>query len=132
MTASGSAHGFGRTLRRYRETAGLSQEALAEKAGLSARGVSDLERGLVRVPRLDTLSRLAEAMTLSQGDRQALLLASGRTNPVPDPQPVRPKLDLPTYLTGLLGREREQAALRHLLVRDDARLLSLVGPGGVG
>jgi transcriptional regulator with XRE-family HTH domain len=37
---------FGALLRRYREEAGLTQEALAERAGLSARGISDLERGI--------------------------------------------------------------------------------------
>jgi transcriptional regulator with XRE-family HTH domain len=36
---------FGRRLRRLRETAGLTQEELAEKADLSAKGISDLERG---------------------------------------------------------------------------------------
>ncbi len=36
---------FGDLLRRLRLAAGLSQEALAERAGLSARGISDLERG---------------------------------------------------------------------------------------
>src|SRR5215210_7376606 len=63
---------------------------------------------------------------------RALLQVSGRITAAADSHPVAPKLDLPTYLTGLLGREREQAALPHLLVRDDVRLLSLVGPGGVG
>ena len=36
--------GFGDVLRRYRVAAGLTQEALAERAALSARGISDLER----------------------------------------------------------------------------------------
>ena len=36
---------FGDLLRRYRTAAGLTQEELAERAGLSTRGISDLERG---------------------------------------------------------------------------------------
>jgi transcriptional regulator with XRE-family HTH domain len=42
---------FGRQLRRYRLAAGLSQEALAERAGLSWRTISDLERGVKQGPR---------------------------------------------------------------------------------
>jgi transcriptional regulator with XRE-family HTH domain len=38
-------HGFGALPRRHRTVAGLSQEALAERAGLSRRGIADLERG---------------------------------------------------------------------------------------
>jgi predicted ATPase/DNA-binding XRE family transcriptional regulator len=127
---------FARTLRDYRETAGLSQEALAEKAGLSARGVSDLERGLSRVPRLDTIARLADAMGLTVHERTALLRASGRLNTSAQPDALH-KLEsaspgLPVFLTRLLGRERDEMQLRRLLSSSDTRLLTLVGPGGVG
>src|SRR5690242_2211416 len=64
-------------LKRYRLGAGLSQEALAERAGLSTRAVSDLERGLHRSPRLETLNLLAQALSLSSQQR-ALLLAAAR------------------------------------------------------
>ncbi|MDP9470113.1 MAG: helix-turn-helix domain-containing protein [Chloroflexota bacterium] len=53
---------FGDVLRRSRVVAGLTQEALAERSGLSARGISDLERGVRAVPRKDTLALLLDAL----------------------------------------------------------------------
>ena len=65
---------FGALLKRYRMAAGLTQEALAERANLSARAISDLERGLSRAPRYDTLDMLTSAMNLeaSSGPRCSL------------------------------------------------------------
>src|SRR5262245_11200107 len=40
--------------------------------------------------------------------------------------------DLPSPLTGLIGRTREIEDLRALLLDEGARLLTLTGPGGVG
>jgi transcriptional regulator with XRE-family HTH domain len=59
---SGDGFSSGRVLlRRLREQAGLTQAQLAERAGLSERAISDIERGEKR-PRNDTLSRLATAL----------------------------------------------------------------------
>src|SRR3974377_735655 len=55
---------FGQRLRRSRLAAGFSQEALAERAGLSARAISDLERGIHRAPYLATITLLADALGL--------------------------------------------------------------------
>src|SRR6266545_7951859 len=55
---------FGELLRTYRQAAGLTQQALAEQAGLSWRGIQDLERGARSIPHATTITRLAEALRL--------------------------------------------------------------------
>jgi transcriptional regulator with XRE-family HTH domain len=45
--------------------AGLTQEELAAQAGVSARTISDIERGLTRRSHHDTMALLAEALGLS-------------------------------------------------------------------
>ena len=64
---------LGEQLRRYRVAAGLTQEELAERAGVSARAVSDLERGVIQTPRKDTLNLIAEALALVTEDRAAFI-----------------------------------------------------------
>lgn len=57
---------FGALLRRHRVAAGLSQEALAERARMSSDGISALERGHRRTPQRETLALLAGALALNQ------------------------------------------------------------------
>src|SRR5207245_1110083 len=71
MSASPS-RGFADLLRSYRREAGLTQETLAERARISVRAVSDLERGLYRAPHADTVRLLANALSLSEVDRATL------------------------------------------------------------
>ena len=69
---------LGELLRDYRVAAGLTQEALAEHAGLSARGIADLERGTRRFPYAHTVQRLAESLKLTPAQREAVLAAGRR------------------------------------------------------
>src|SRR5689334_18278298 len=73
---------FGALLKRYRLAAGLSQEGLAERAHLSPRTISDLERGVHGVPHADTLALLTSALSLSDQQR-GLLLAAARPEIAP-------------------------------------------------
>src|ERR1051326_2379709 len=66
---------FGELLRRYRAAAGLTQEELAERAGLSGRGIADLERGARAAPYPLTVRRLADGLRLGEHERAALLTA---------------------------------------------------------
>jgi LuxR family maltose regulon positive regulatory protein len=63
---------FGALLRTYRVGAGLSQEELAERAHLSQRTVSDLERGVTSAPYRETVTLLADALELTEPDRADL------------------------------------------------------------
>jgi predicted ATPase/DNA-binding XRE family transcriptional regulator len=122
---------FGSLLRQARTAAALSQEELAERAGVSARGVSDLERGLRRAPRLETVRLLADALGLDAVGRAALIAAARA--PLDDAEsPVAPSPGLPEPPTRLVGREREMAELARLLGGHGVRLLTLTGPGGSG
>jgi predicted ATPase/transcriptional regulator with XRE-family HTH domain len=124
-------------LKRYRVAAGLSQEALAQRAGLSARAISDLERGLHRVPHIATLDLLATALALSSSQRTMLLAAARPDLAVLPYEPngvESPELPwrLPTPLTTLIGREHEYRQGFALLSKGAARLVTLTGSGGVG
>jgi predicted ATPase/DNA-binding XRE family transcriptional regulator len=126
---------FGDLLRRLRSAAALSQEALAERASLSKRGISDLERGARQVPRLETARLLADALGLGEADRQALLAAA--RPPVQGMASARPAGPSPQGLiplppTRLIGREHDVATLCALLGQQDVRLATLTGPGGTG
>jgi transcriptional regulator with XRE-family HTH domain len=69
--------GFAGLLRQLRAEAGLTQEELAEVAGLSPRSVSDLERGIHRTAHKDTAVLLADALGLAEPAR-ALFVAAAR------------------------------------------------------
>ncbi len=131
IAASPSPSPFGTLLRRLRRERGLTQEALADRAGISVRGVSDVERGVIQVPRRDTLETLATALALSGEELRAFLAAAHRgPRAEPVPSPLRPGLPVPP--APIVGRAREIAELRALLARTDILLVTLTGPGGVG
>ena len=124
---------LGDLVRRHRTAAALSQEELAERAGLSVRAISDLERGIRQMPRLETVRMLADALALGDVERAALL-AAARPAVVPGVADAArsTRRTLPVPLTRLIGREADLAAVRAELHADDCRLLTLTGPGGVG
>src|ERR1700674_1895513 len=123
---------FGVLLRQQRQAAGLSQEELAERAGLSRRGISDLERGKRRSPYPATARRLADGLGLDPTARAALLASAHQpvVGALTERDHASPLSPLPIPSTTFIGREDELDEVRRLLTR--TRLLTLTGAGGSG
>jgi len=131
---------FGLLLKRHRRSAGLTQEELAEQAGLSVRAISDIERS-VRHPRRDTAELLLDALELSVDDRARLeILARGPIDTPSGRDRSEPLLETGGYLGslpegGLIGRERELGrilALVSAVMEGRGRLVMVVGEPGIG
>ena len=150
------ALGFGGLLRQLRAGAGLTQEELAEAAGLSPRGVSALERGVNRTARKDTAELLASALGLA-GPARAVFVAAARgrapagqvlaalrgeaagpAGPAPGPWPAGPYLGLVPFeeRDARLFYGRDELAdrlVRRLAERlDGAGILLVAGESGSG
>lgn len=124
--SDGSPSEFGRLLRKFRQRAGLSQEVLAERSGVSLQAVSALERGVRRTPYRDTVRMLADALGLAAVDRSALQTAASRRRSTLE----SPRGYLPLQPTAFFGREREVAEVKDLLA--NRRVVTIVGPPGIG
>src|SRR6476661_8478360 len=125
--AQAASSTFGAQLKMLRELAGFTQEELATVAGLSVHAVSALERGERRRPQLETVRALCEALDLT-GPVRDDLVAAARFPAAGAPKSVPP----PLPLTALVGRDADLRLLRRWLGDPAMRLLTLVGPGGVG
>jgi len=120
---------FGQMLRRYREAIPLTRKTLAERAGISPRQISNLERGKSR-PRPGSFNLLVKALGLDDRDRTRLLAALREK--LQSPPASRQRRPLPLPPMPLLGRSHEIEAIDTLLHRADVRLVTITGPGGVG
>ncbi|MCR6482528.1 helix-turn-helix domain-containing protein [Amycolatopsis sp. OK19-0408] len=94
---------FGARLRRLRRAAGLTQENLAEKSGLSGQAVGALERGDRRYPQRATLERLADALGLDGDERAEFTAAATR----PGNRGREVPRELPGGVAAFTGREAE-------------------------
>ena len=128
---------FGSRLRVSRLAAGLSQEQLAGRSGLSVRAISDLERGRTRWPHPDSVGRLADGLGLGGAGRaEFVALAARRLAPSAIPARAGPdtsigrhsvpevRYSLPPDTAAFTGRREE-------LDRITAAVTAAAGTGGV-
>src|SRR6516165_2707889 len=100
---------FGDAMREHRLARRLTQAALAEKAGLSDRGISDLERGL-KHPQRATLHLLIDALGLPPDQAEVFDLAARAGFAPQSPRPDRTVSrahNLTAQLTSFVGRKQE-------------------------
>ncbi|MCP2269302.1 Helix-turn-helix domain-containing protein [Actinokineospora diospyrosa] len=134
-------------VRARRERARLTQEELAEHAGISVRAISDIERGVARSPQRRTIAALAGPLRLSEVELGGLLATAKAARPRPEPTapatataPVfSPAVVgvLPPEVDDLVGRAAELADVRDLAEVAAAggragEVLVLSGPPGTG
>ena len=128
---------FGNLLRRHRLAAGLSQEALAERARMSTNGIGALERGHRRTPQRETLALLVSALALNAEQRREFEAAAIRPRILRRGAPVTvgpwltpASANLPLALTSFIGRDVELAELVSLI--RSQRFVTITGAGGIG
>ncbi|HEY1626713.1 MAG TPA: helix-turn-helix domain-containing protein [Streptosporangiaceae bacterium] len=132
---------FGDRLRASRLVAGLSQEELAARSGISVRAISDMERGRTRWPHPASVHRLADALALTGSVRAEFVSGASRRlpgaatgeSPSPGGRRVLPR-QLPPTLPAFAGRSSELTILSRVLSRPGgtAVITAIGGTAGVG
>ena len=141
VQAAGSAAdqvSLGGLVRAHRTRLGLTQEGLAERAGLSERTLRNLEGGRISRPYPDTIRRLADALELA-GQRRDQFEATARgVTPELGAEGTGPNL-LPPSVTDFTGRQEEIASVLGLLTADGLEegthavvISAVAGKPGVG
>ncbi|MFC4121670.1 NB-ARC domain-containing protein [Nonomuraea zeae] len=140
MEDFGAGLSFGALLRMWRERALLTQEQLAERAGLNVRTVRRLENSGLWQPRTTSILLLAKALELDGAER-AMLNAVARGRPAPagyeepvvaGPPPVTVPRQLPADVAALAGRERELAIVEGHQSANTVPVVCVTGMAGVG
>jgi predicted ATPase/transcriptional regulator with XRE-family HTH domain len=134
-------HSFGYWLRLKRKALDLTREALAERVGYSAATIRKIEDE-ERHPSAQIVERLAEIFNISPNERKEFLeFARGDWKSAPhetvEEIPWRASnksthSNLPATVTSLVGREKEIADVRAYLLKANIRLVTLMGPPGIG
>lgn len=146
MTEGTESQGFGRLLRRYRTIAGLTQEELAIRSGLSTRAVSNIERGRTSRPYAHSVRLLADALRLDEAARGQLMTAwrDGTDEDAASVteaghgdmrQPFVVPRQLPVSIRNFAGRVAELITLTRMLdhIDDGTALVAVIGGmAGIG
>jgi transcriptional regulator with XRE-family HTH domain len=120
---SAEAGVFGAALRRHRRGQGLSQEDLADATGggIAVRTISDLERGVARRPRAETVRLLAAALGLTGNELAEFRAAAYAASRLGAAAEVAAELTA-LAVSGLAEASRRVAARPLIIVADPARL----------
>ena len=132
---------FGYWVRRRRKALDLTQVELGRRVGASAAMIRKIEAD-ERRPSRELAALLADALAVSEVEREPFLRAArdaavvGRL-PLPDapemgPPAALPPSNLPAPMTSLVNRIKDQERVALLLRREDVRLVTLLGPPGMG
>jgi predicted ATPase/DNA-binding XRE family transcriptional regulator len=135
---------FGEWLRRRRRALDWTQEELAKQAGCAVGTIRKIEAEELR-PSKQLAEILAQRLDIPPKDREdfvrfarGVLRDASPTLPfveetaslAPTRRDAKPTHNLPAQLTSFIGREREMADVKRLLVQ--SRLVTLTGSGGCG
>ena len=134
-------HSFGYWLKLKRKAFDLTRKELAQRVGYSAATIRKIEDE-ERRPSTQIAERLAEILNILQNEQASFLrFARGDSKSAPiettedlpwRASPKLPRSNIPATTTSLIAREREIAQVREYLSRDDIRLVTLIGPPGIG
>jgi transcriptional regulator with XRE-family HTH domain len=131
---------FGEWLQHQRSLRRLTREEFAKRVGCSVSALRKIEYG-ERRPSTQIAELMANCLNVPLEERSTFVrVARGelRVDRLPLESKsyitpgISPKINLPLFPTPLIGREHEVEQLSQLLRDPQCRLLSLVGPGGIG
>lgn len=133
---------FGDVLRYLRERAHLSQRELALLVGYHFSYISYLEKNTRSIDEASLLGRFVPALGLEDEPEWVARLVELSKNKNGETPTVRRLSEaatgeenadsLPTSLTAMIGREYESARLQKMILDPEIRLISIIGPPGVG
>jgi predicted ATPase/DNA-binding XRE family transcriptional regulator len=118
---------FGAWAKQRRLALELTQAALAQSIGCAVATLQKIEQG-ARTPSEQIAGLLARAFHIPEADIPAVVVAA-RSGVAPVLRAPRPAL---TRVDDLIGRDAQLAELAGLLLDDASRVVTLIGPGGVG
>jgi predicted ATPase/transcriptional regulator with XRE-family HTH domain len=123
---------FGSVLRAFRRRARLTQEELAERAGVSVRTIRSLESDRSSTPRFSSVRALAHALGLEAEERQRLERLAGLDDEAQRMLASTIGGSIPAPLSHLVGRDADKSRLVEVVLGGTARLVTLTGLAGIG
>jgi len=132
---------FGAWLKRQRKTLGLTQQQLADQVGCSTIAIRKIEAE-ERRPSAQIVERIAQIFHIPKDEQKTFLnFARGNIESAPKETAMdmpwhissgATRVNLPVPVTSLIGRSKELALVHEYLLNPDIRLITLIGPPGIG